>query len=85
MVSPENVLLKPPNIPNAELTCLLPEHNSYRPRRSWHKELPEWNRSSTENVLNSGALCNQNTKAELQTESRKHDFIDRSSCKRSLS
>ena len=67
MCSPENILLKPPNIPNAELTCLLPEHNSDRPRCSWHKELPERNRSSSENVLNSWALGNQDTKGKLQT------------------
>jgi hypothetical protein len=64
--SPENVLLKPPNIPDAELTCLLPEHNSDRPRRSWHKELPERNRSTSENILNSRAQSNQDTEAKLQ-------------------
>jgi len=64
--SPENVLLKPPNIPNAELTCLLPEHNTDRPRRGGHKELPERNRSSSEDVLNSWALGNQDAKGKLQ-------------------
>lgn len=27
--SPENVFLKPPNIPDKELSCLLPDHDRY--------------------------------------------------------